>query len=176
MSIDGTASLAKKLWDELSSTLCPDEFQARFDEIYRRAEGPATLWRLGGAANDYLRKHPDSVRVPCELAPALLASSLVDARIIGLKLLIRTSQDWGAIHAELCRALESRHVSTRLGGLCELHNALHRCGKGLPMPKGDLVSRLEKLRQSSDEHVRETATRLTGWLDELPSERDGPTL
>jgi hypothetical protein len=105
---DTTARHAKALWTFESWDLDPEEFQSRFDAIYAAAEGPATYWRLGGAANDYLRAHPRSISVPQELAPMLLSSRLVDARIIGLKLLIRLSTDTGQIVAAICRALECR--------------------------------------------------------------------
>ena len=52
---DNTAKLAKALWTDEAVNLQPAEFQRRFDTLYSAAEGIATYWQLGGAANDYRR-------------------------------------------------------------------------------------------------------------------------
>src|SRR5262245_58113283 len=121
-SRDNTARLAKALWSPEAKELSPGEFQARFDAIFSAAEGPATLWQLGGAINDYLRAHVGSVIVPTDLAPNLVASRMVDARIVGLKLLVRCSTDLSLIGTSICTALSSKHESELYGGLLELFN------------------------------------------------------
>ena len=119
---DNTAKLAQALWASESIAFDPVEFQARFDAIYAASDGIATLWRLGGAANDYLHHHPGSIQVPHELAPTLLRSRLVDGRIIGLKLLVRCSSDIEIISPWVLAALESNHDGVLYGGLLELDN------------------------------------------------------
>lgn len=166
---DNTAKLAKVLWSAETRNLSPAEFQLRFDAIYAVAEGPATLWRLGGAANDYLRAHPESIQVPPELATALVASRLVDGRIIGLKLLIRCSSDIPLMTNSISRALESRHRQEMYGGLCELDNFLHRLSSSTPLPLHDFLLRLHKLESSSDPIVRSWAQRLADRLQEFPT-------
>jgi hypothetical protein len=161
---DNTAKLAKELWTAEALDLSPDEFQSRFDAIYSAVEGPATLWQLGGAANDYLRARPGSIVVPQELPPKLASSEMVDARIIGLKLMVRCSPDLGAIVALICRALESRRESELYGGLCELDNLLRRLGPAAGLQIDELLARMGKLNSSSDRYVRETAARLSAWL------------
>jgi hypothetical protein len=163
-SRDNTARLAKALWTLEARDLSPREFQSRFDNIYSGAEGPATLWQLGGAVNDFLRVHPGTIKVPNELAPTLLSSTIVDGRIIGLKLLNRCSTDVTAISASICQALESRHKSELYGGLCELDNLLRRLETTVQVPTQDLLPRLRKLYSSSDIYIRETAERLANML------------
>jgi hypothetical protein len=161
---DNTAKLAKALWSFESQTLDPKEFQSRFDAIYRAAEGPATLWQLGGAANDYLRGRPGSIEVPPELAPALLASTMVDGRIIGLKLLTRCSSDFSAICASIAQALESKHEGELYGGLYELRNLLERVAPSVALPVDDLLARLTKLRLLGDPYVRDSSELYCNWL------------
>jgi hypothetical protein len=122
------------------------------------------LWQLGGAANDYLHAHPDSIVDPDELAPALLASKMVDARIIGLKLLIRCSSDFTSITSSICRALESRHEGELYGGLCELDNLLRQLGPSSRLPVQELLPKLTRLFSSSDAYVRQTVERLAHIL------------
>ena len=164
---DNTARMAKALWSPESNELSASEFQAQFDAIYSAAEGLATLWQLGGAANDYLRLHPDSIVVPEELAPKLVASSMVDARIIGLKLLVRCSWDIRLIGSSICKALESKHEHELYGGLCELHNSLRRFDSVASMPVDDLLAGLGRLSSSRDAYERQSAARLADWIEEL---------
>jgi hypothetical protein len=166
---DNTAKLAKALRSADSKHLSSAEFQSQFDAIYAVAEGPATLWHLGGAANDYLRAHPESIQVPPELATALVASRMVDGRIIGLKLLIRCSSDIPTITNSLCRALQSRKRQEMLGGLCELDNFLRRLNPTTPLPLHEFLPRLRKLESSSDPIVRSWAHSLAEWLQEFPT-------
>src|SRR5688572_15515314 len=145
-SRDNTARLAKELWSPAATSLTPVEFQERLDGIYAAAEDPATFWQLGGAVNDYLRSHPNSIRIPDELAPKLLGSEIVDARIVGLKLLNRSSSDTAAISSAICRALESEYEGELYGGLHELGNLLSRLAPSSPLPVEDLLVRLSQLR------------------------------
>lgn len=158
-SRDNTARLAKELWSPEAMELKPVDFQERFDAIYAAGEGPATLWQLGGAANDYLRLHPNSIRIPDELAPKLLDSEIVDSRIVGLKLLNRCSSDTAALSSAICRALESEYEGELYGGLHELGDLLSRLAPSSPLPVEELLVRLSKLRSSRDPYVRECAAR-----------------
>jgi hypothetical protein len=166
---DNTAKLAKALWNSRESyALAPHEFQAKFDALYAASEGIATLWHLGGAANDYLRGHPGSISVPSELAPALLASRLVNGRIIGLKLLNRSSSDETSILSWICRALDARNESEVLVGLCELREFLERRPPVTILPVHELLPRLERLQSSRDTiMIGPAANRLLDWLREI---------
>jgi hypothetical protein len=166
---DTTAKLAKELWSPTALKLPPTEFRAKFDAIYASAEGIATLWQLGGAALDYLRSNPDALTVPSELAPTLLASSLVDARIVGLKLLNQCSPNLELISSSICGALESRHDGELYGGLCELSKLLDRARPPNALPVNELRPRLEQLRNSRDPYVSECAGRLADLLHEFRS-------
>ncbi len=168
-SRDNTARLAKELWSSESLELDPATFQARFDAIYAEAEGPATLWQLGGAANDYLRMHADAIVVPPELIATLAASQMVDGRIIGLKLLNRCSSDVRSICTSICRALASSHEGELYGGLCELDGLLRRASHSAALPVDDILVCLDRLNGSGDPYVRECAERFQDWLQELGS-------
>lgn len=171
-SRDNTARLAKELWSSESLDLEPATFQARFDAIYAVAEGPATLWQLGGAANDYLRAHADAIVVPPELITALVASQMVDGRIIGLKLLNRCSSDTRSICTYICRALESGHEGELYGGLCELDRLLRRASQSVALAVDDISVRLDRLNCSSDSYVRECAERLKNQLADFGNIQD----
>ncbi|MEX2310678.1 MAG: hypothetical protein WD738_24135 [Pirellulales bacterium] len=163
---DNTAKLAKDLWSVEALEMEPAEFQTRFDAIYASAEGIATYWHLGGAANDYLQHHPNSITVPPELAPRLLASRMVDGRIIGLKLLNRCSSDLNLIATWICRALQSKKKKTELyGGLCELSDLLPRLTTLANIPVDELRGILQKLRSSGDIYVRDWADRFIDWIE-----------
>lgn len=166
-SRDNTARLAKALWSIEALDLQPKEFQSRFDAIYASAEGPATLWQLGGAANDYLRHYPDTIRVPNELAWQLLDSTLVDARIVGLKLLNRCSSDTAAILSAICRALDRNHKNEMYGGLCELDNLLRRLVPTTRLSIDDVLPRLSRLSSSPDPYVRDCASRFSDWVQQF---------
>jgi hypothetical protein len=164
-SRDNTARLAKELWTNEARSLEPAEFQSRFDAIYLAAEGPATLWQLGGAANDYLRSHPDSIKVPEELVTALLGSKLVDGRIIGLKLLNRCSIDNNTILSAISEALESHSKQEILGGLCELSNLLRRVEHSAGVVTEVIFRKLRKHSSSSVPYIRDAAEALRAWLE-----------
>ncbi len=164
---DNTARLAKELWSLEATTLSPAEFQTRFDNIYQSAEGPATLWHLGGAANNYLRQRPGSINIPEELAASLLASSMVDSRIIGLKLLNRCSTDIAMICAQISRALSSDHEGEVYGGLHELGNLSSRLSSCERHIANELSRCLIKLHESTDQYVRNRSVQLRECLQEL---------
>lgn len=163
---DDTAKLAKALWSIESLALPSQVLQSRFDEIYLSAQGPATLWHLGGAANDYLRANPGSIHVPEELIESLLDSQIVDGRVIGLKLVNRCSTNVELICTSICRALESTHEGEFYGGLFELTTFLERARTGNVFSVAGIQARLSPLRLSSDVYVRERAERLMYELDE----------
>jgi hypothetical protein len=164
---DTTARIAKELWRPESFDLSPGEFQSRFDAVYAIAEGPATWWYLGGAANDYLRHQPQSIVVPAELPQLLLGSAIVDGRIVGLKLLTRLSSDRDEIIVAICNALDSQNESEVLGGLHELGNFLERMGPTTPIPTMELLPRLRKVHLSSPEWLATRSQQLSRWLAEL---------
>lgn len=168
---DNTARLAEALWSTDAKKLEPAEFQARFDAIYSVAEGIATHWQLGGAANDYLRARPNSIAVPTDLATMLLASRTVDGRIIGLKLLNRCSSDVDLILQWICRALESKHQDEVYGGLHELSNLLDSLKPPAVVPVDELLASLLMLRSSRDAYIRDKADNFSEWLGEISSHR-----
>lgn len=161
---DNTARLADELWMNGAYELTSAEFQARFDDLYARSEGPATLWRLGAAANEFLMLHPGSIQFPPELVSVLINARKMDGRVFGLKLLARYSSDLPAISAEICKALERRNQPEIYGGLHELSCLLERLQSTEQLPKEKLLASLRELNSSSDPYVRETATRLSEEL------------
>ena len=161
---DATASLAKELWSTPSMTLAPQEFQARFDALYSASSGIATYWQLGGAAVDYLRRYPNSLVVPPQLAMTLLDSRLVDGQIVGLKLLARHSSDTSIIAHWICIALESDHDGVLHGGLHELQTTIDRSLSFAPDALRELLKGLSALRPSNDLVVRVQAERLVERL------------
>jgi hypothetical protein len=171
---------ARALWSSEALELTTAEFQSRFDSLYVATENPTVHWQLGGAVNDYLLAHHGSIRVPAELVSLLLNSKLIDARIIGLKLITRTSSDVLAICNAVCRALDRRSEYEQCGGLHELGVLLERFrGQGLcghlpippstPLPTGELNRRLERIESSTTDNRRESAKRLREWLAERVS-------
>ena len=173
MKHDDTAKLARALWSEDGVNLPAAEFKARFDQIYARSEDIDTYWQLGGALNDYLGFDPHSFAVPPELATILLSSSLVDARIVGLKLLVRHSSNVDLITEWLCRALQSKRSGELYGGLYELGNLLDRIqSKQLTalLDVAEFVSILSELKSSRDAYVREWAQR---YIDRLTNAESG---
>jgi hypothetical protein len=155
--IDSPAELAARLRDTANArevqALEPIRFQELFDRVYSATSDPNTLWLLGGIAADYQRFNGVEIRVPVELPRLLLASRNKDSRIIGLKLLARSSEAReeevvGAILRALNRCDE--HEST--GGICETMMFLDRRypGGGLPAPEvvASLVAALEPLARS----------------------------
>jgi hypothetical protein len=102
-----------------------------------------TLWQLGGATNDYLRRNPGGVPVPIGLPKRLLASDDREARVIGLKLLNRCSDASTAeIIEESLRALKRGDRYEDYGGLYELGNLIERCRAAAVRLPVDIVDRL----------------------------------
>lgn len=176
--ISQARALWRSVWTDDSEKPSPAEFQSRFDALYNATSSPTALWQLGGAANDYLRGHPGAIKVPVELAPLLLKSRIVDGRVIGLKLLTRTSSNVAEICEAICSALDRRSEYERCGGLHELgvlHDRIRShldCGHSpLPrssqLPKQEIIKRLQRIEKSSVDYNRESATRLIVWIQEL---------
>jgi hypothetical protein len=106
--------------------LAPVEFRREFDRIYREADDIKTLWQLAGATNDYLRANPGAIDLPIELSRRLLMAEHRDARVIGLKLLNRSSVSDAEIVTAIVRTLKERDAYERCGGLYELGQFLER--------------------------------------------------
>ena len=162
---DHTAKLAKALWSDEALELKPAEFQSRFDSLYATAEGLATYWQLGGAANDYLRRHPGAIAIPVELPLLLLASRLVDGRIIGLKLLNRCSSDLSLVCSQISTALGRKSKHELYGGLFELSNLLDRLSLLSMTHRSELLLALSPLRSHRDTYIRDCAHLFTDWLE-----------
>jgi hypothetical protein len=64
--------VACALWSSEAVELSPTAFGELFDRAYRETDDSETLWRLGGAINDFLRRFPGSFSVPSELPRRLL--------------------------------------------------------------------------------------------------------
>ncbi len=158
---------AKELWSSETLAIAPQEFQERFDDLYRRAIKITTFWQLGGAANDYLRENPDSILVPSELPAKLLECDLIDGRIIGLKLLVRCSSNSEAIGRAICAALNVSDQYELYGGLLELDRFLKRRIGLSPISMKDILVELHRLRASNDPYVRNYATNLAEALEEI---------
>ncbi|WP_425397538.1 hypothetical protein [Aeoliella sp.] len=156
---DNTARLAKELWNAALQLEAAD-FQSRFDSIYSAAEGPATLWHLGGAASDYLRAQPNSVCIPEKLPGLLLSSPLVDGRIVGLKLSNRLCLDPNRIVEAVCKALDSTNNNEVVGGLYELSELADRTSVPRNYGSPALLARLRKLVLSGDGYVAEASKRM----------------
>lgn len=163
-------SAAKALWSFQARELQQPEFQAKFDEVYRHAieeTNIEALWQLGGAANDYIRSRPqNNLIVPNELAPTLLSSKLMDARIIGLKLLTRCSPNIELVADWICRALVSKHECEVYGGLSELGKLLESRNPFAKKEQDEICSRLRDLHSSPDPYLRDASCRLADWIAE----------
>ena len=122
--------LARSLWSvgnlQQLFRLPPERFEQLFARVYESTDDLETLWRLGGATNDYLRANPEAFRVPVELPRRLLASNHMDARIIGLKLLNRCPVDDEELVREFIRAMNRRDGDESCGGIFELSNFLDK--------------------------------------------------
>ena len=78
--------LSDVLWSSTSRALPPEQFHSLFSRSLREVgDDERRLWRLCGAACDYLRFHPGAFSIPSALSTTLLASSDPDRRVIGLK-------------------------------------------------------------------------------------------
>ena len=163
---DAHFKAAQDLWAIEARNMKPEEFQAKFAAIYDATDNIDTLWQLGGAVNDYLRSNsnPSAVKVPDELAPKLLEASRVDCKIIGLKLLVRCSNDLPTICREICRAFDR---GDDWSGLCELSNVLDRMRPPTSIPVRELRLRLHGLKDSCDEDIRACSKRLDDLLSDF---------
>lgn len=150
---------AKALWSTEALALSPADFQLRLDALLRRTDGLRILWQLGGATNDYLRRHPNSITVPQDLPIQLLSSTRMDARVIGLKLLVRLAFPLPVILQWIQSALHSSREDEVIGGLHELGNLLEQ--SDLPLSDRESVrEQLKTLGNSPDDIIRESALRL----------------
>src|SRR5262245_52512 len=104
-AIESPLELARALWSSDSRSLPPELFQALFDRVYGSTSELEALWQLGGASNDYLRFHPESIDVPSKLPWTLAHSADREARVIGLKLLGRCYEQADEIVEEIVQAL-----------------------------------------------------------------------
>ncbi len=117
------------------------------DSILQQTDGLRTLWQLGGAANDYLRRHPGLITVPRGLPFKLLAANHLDSRIIGLKLLVRLVYPLPVTWKWIRKALQSSREDEVVGGLCELGNLVNRSDMLLSVP-GSVRNLLKRLTTS----------------------------
>jgi hypothetical protein len=156
--------LAKELWSGEAIGLAPTEFQSRFDAICETTADIEVLWQLGGAVNDYLRAHPNSVAVPPDLPFKLLASDHVQRRIVGLKLLHRLGAPLPQLLSHICSALQSQTQDELYGGLFVLGELLRHSPPNLSNNWNEVQMNIELLRQSADPYVRSTSERFSSWL------------
>lgn len=169
--------LAHALWSSEARTLSPSKFRELFDKAYENANDLETLWQLGGAINDYLRRFPGVLPVPPELPWRLLGSDDQESRVIGLKLLIRCDVPADRTIDEIIKAIERNDDYESHGGFYELGNLLERCrdnGKTIP------ASSAERLRQvlqrsliDGDDNSRQRAEYLLYLLETTGSVESG---
>lgn len=151
--------LARWMWNVVHDhPWDPGEFDDCFDRVYAHADDLETLWQLGGATNDYLRRYPGGLAVPVRLPKRLLASDDREARVIGLKLFNRLSDvSTAEITTEILRALNSGDRYEDYGALYELGNLIERCqaaAERLPADVVDqLVSAINAFALHKDENV-----------------------
>jgi hypothetical protein len=156
--------VAHALWSFEAIELSPTDFRALFDRAYRKTNDLETLWRLGGAINDFLRHSPGVLTVPQQLPWRLLQSEDVEARVIGLKLLNRIDISDAARIDEFIRAIERHDGYESDGGLYELGQFLERrerIGKRIPGPSA------ERVRRSLEEYPERDGENYRGWIARL---------
>lgn len=145
---------ARELWS-LAAELPAEEFQSRFDSLFATADSLPTLWQLGGAIGDYLRRYPAAVKMPPSLPETLLQSDHADARIVGLKLLNRAKTPAEQTAKWVVSALRSNSECELIGGLCELDEILKRANSRFDFES--VKAALIPLSESSDDYVRRRA-------------------
>jgi hypothetical protein len=163
---DNPLELAEMLWEHVCSSQGdeppPDQFEILFHRVYDAADDVVTLWRLGGATNDYLRFHPGALDVPQNLPEKLLASADVDARVTGLKLLNRCNTSDEAMVGKIIRAMQRLDEYESCGGLHETHEFLDRCERDGRKINSTLVARLrhsvDLLRQQQSDQDLQRST------------------
>lgn len=97
--------------------LSPPVFASLLHTAIEKSSETQTLWRLLGAANDYLRLHPGSLVLPKDPILAILHSRDANHRIIGLKCLIHSDLSFEEFANWILVALRSPESEERLGGL-----------------------------------------------------------
>ena len=109
---DSPTELANRLGeiDNLNklANLSPDFFRALFNRIFQETDELHALWHLGGATVFYLRRNPGVFAIPPELPRQLLPSTHLDARVIGLKLLVLCPVLDAEIIEAIIQALDKR--------------------------------------------------------------------
>jgi hypothetical protein len=123
---DTPLKLARALWSVKAIELPASEFRELSDRVYQNTNDLETLWQLGGAINDYLRRFPATVPVPRELPFRLLRSDDQDARIIALKLLNRSGAPEDQILQEIVLAIQRDDDCESVGAFYELNQYLDR--------------------------------------------------
>lgn len=131
LSVCSPLETAATLWGLLGFTLSPQTFQTLFLRVFESTGDAAVLHQLGGAANDYLRHHPDGFRVPEDLSSRLLQSENVDHRIIGLKLLKHTHLPFDVLVGLFTEALRGGCACEQCGALHEVEEILDGSGAGV---------------------------------------------
>lgn len=161
-------TIARSMWKRVHDyKWTPGEFRALFEKLYPATDDLETLWQLGGAVNDYLRRYPDEFDVPPKLARDLLCSPSVDARIIGLKLLNRADVDVSEIARSIVDALRVPAEYGDYSGLYETGNFISRCReRKIRLPNAltrDLITALREYvadrddndQRCADDHIEE---------------------
>jgi hypothetical protein len=162
--------IASSLWGLVGSQLSPRAFGEQFSRVYTSTDDMRVLHQLGGAINDYLRLHPGCLDVPDDLASRLLASSNVDHRIIGLKLLKHARWTTDTIVAYFVRALRSDSVLEHYGGLYEIGQVLDQADSDClsllnSHSLAELVRALRALASTTDDNdVRYACHRIMSQL------------
>jgi hypothetical protein len=75
-----------ELWSRAGLDLPVPEFRQAFESgLATKSDDIDAVWKLCGAACDFLRVHCGAFLIPRDMAMRLLASSCADHRVIGLK-------------------------------------------------------------------------------------------
>jgi hypothetical protein len=164
--------LAEKLWSFEALELSPQQFEGLANRVWSASPGLQALWKLGGAMNDFLRRHPGKISVPPKLPRLLLASPRCNPRIIGLKLLKHISISDEALLKEILKALQRRREYERCGGLCELQYyidtlVVRRVRKKTAMAKRVMHRLCELAERSRDGTERTIAAHKLDLLEDL---------
>jgi hypothetical protein len=160
------------MWDRVHSyDWSPGEFRALFEQLYTESADLETLWYLGGAVNDYLRRYPGDFNVPPELPRKLLVSANVDARIIGLKLLNRADVDVSEIGRSIIAALHAPAEYGEYSGLYETGNFISRCReRKIRLPSAltyDLIAALRQYVADKDDNDQRCASHHIEELEDI---------
>jgi hypothetical protein len=166
--------LAERLWDidslDQLACLSPDRFRTLFDRVYQQTDELHALWQLGGATTFYLQRNPGAFAVPTELPRQLLSSPHVDARVIGLKLLILCPVLESEITEAIVQALDKRDAYESCGGIHELNKFLDTRLQASGKLDHSLAARLScalKPLVDDGEEVHSGARRALAFLNEI---------